>query len=541
MVQIQWWNRLGVKLAAAITLCSILTLGALVALVLRSQERHLLEQAQRSAAVVSDTISSSIERDMMLDRREDAYRIMAAIGAQEYIEHLRVFDAVGRIRFSLDPAEVGHVADMKAESCFPCHGSGKRDLPLTIADRTHLTTRQGRPVLGAVTPIYNRPACSSSGCHVHPPSQRVIGLVELGLRMDAIDQESATLRRSTVGLALLTALGLGGITIAFTRRIVVRPVSQLVDVTNRMSSGDLETPIPVHGTDEIAVLESSFGTLRRALSAANHEKNQLLESLEHQVADRTAALERAQAQLIQTEKLSSLGRLAASIAHEINNPLAGILTTAKLIIRTLDEQPDDPRAPSMLRQLRLVQRETERCTAIVRNLLGFARERPLTLSELDVNAALDEALFLVASQSRLQNVTIERAQQPLPPVRADFGQLRQAFANLFINACDAMPKGGTLRVSTRLTGADLPVEVTVADTGIGIPPEYVSKVLDPFFTTKEKGTGLGLSVVYGVIERHGGRLSIDSTQGVGTTVTIRLPLASVASAVSPGRTVHGTA
>jgi two-component system, NtrC family, sensor kinase len=179
-----------------------------------------------------------------------------------------------------------------------------------------------------------------------------------------------------------------------------------------------------------------------------------------------------------------------------------------------------------------VQRETERCAAIVRNLLGFARERPLTLGDMDVNAALDEALFLVASQVAIQNIAIDRALVPVPAVRGDFGQIRQAFANLIINACDAMPGGGTLKVHSRADNGL--VEVVIADTGSGIPPDVLSKVLDPFFTTKERGTGLGLSVVYGVVERHGGRLAIESEVGRGTTVTIRLPLAASPSVGTAG-------
>jgi two-component system, NtrC family, sensor kinase len=276
-----------------------------------------------------------------------------------------------------------------------------------------------------------------------------------------------------------------------------------------------------------------------ALEAARGERDALLAGLEQQVRERTEALERAQQRLVQTEKLSSLGRLSASIAHEINNPLAGILTTAKLLIRTIGNGPADPQSTWMVRQLALVQREAERCTAIVRNLLGFARERPMTLTDVDVNVAIEEALFLVQNQFALQNIVLERDLAPVPPVRADFGQVRQAFANIIINACDAMPKGGTLRVRSRMLGAEGVVEVVVGDTGTGIPRALLSKVLDPFFTTKEKGTGLGLSVVYGVVERHSGTLSLDSEPGAGTTVTIRLPLAAPGTPSVPAGTAQG--
>jgi two-component system NtrC family sensor kinase len=540
---IPWWNRLGVRLAVAITLVSVLTFGVFLVLVLRSQRRHLLEQARHTAAVVSDTINASIHYDMLHDRRQEAYLIMSAIGAQHQVEHLRIFDAAGRIRFSTDAVEVGQVPDLTSTSCSPCHGDGKTQLPLSIRERTHVTIRNRHQVLGAVTPIYNEPSCSSGGCHVHPRNQRVIGVIELGMRLDAIEREGGALAQSTIWISLVSALLLGTLTFVFTRQLVVRPLGRLVQGTRRVSAGDLSQRVAVQSTGELGVLQASFNEMGTALEATRAERDALLAGLERQVKERTEALERAQERLIQTEKLSSLGRLSASIAHEINNPLAGILTTAKLLIRTMGDRADDPKAAWIVKQLGLVQRETERCTAIVRNLLGFARERPLTLTDADVNLALDEALFLVHNQIALQNIVLERELGPVPPVRADFGQLRQAFANIIINACDAMPKGGRLRVRSRAVAEDHIMEVSIADTGVGIPREQLSKVLDPFFTTKEKGTGLGLSVVYGVVERHGGRLSIDSEPGAGTTVTIRLPLVSADGrpAAAPAEPANGAA
>jgi two-component system NtrC family sensor kinase len=256
-----------------------------------------------------------------------------------------------------------------------------------------------------------------------------------------------------------------------------------------------------------------------------------MENLERQVEERTADLKATQGQLIQSEKMASLGKLSASIAHEINNPLSGILTAAKLLIRTAEEGPLDAAAQAnFIRHLRLVERETQRCTTIVRNLLGFARQRELTLIEVDVKVPIEEALGLLGNQIAIQGITLERRLASVPVVRADLGQLRQAFVNIALNACEAMSSGGTLTVSSRFLPAENAVEVEFADTGTGIAPDNLSKILEPFFTTKEKGTGLGLSVVYGVVERHGGKMDIISQIGEGTTVQIRLPVAGVQEA-----------
>ncbi len=531
------WNRLGTKLAAAITLVSIFTLAAFLALVLDTQRRHLVGQAVRTGAMVSDTIVSSVSDDMMNDRREEAYRVMDTIVRDEQVELLRLLDGRGRIHYSTRSADVGTSADTRDESCTPCHVPGRAAPAYSLAERARIVTHRGRRILSVVTPIYNQKACSSAACHAHPESTRIIGVLELGLGLESVDRETRTLAGSTALLAVLATLTLAGFTWLLVRRLVVRPVAQLVDGTNRVRAGSFNENVPVGSDDEIGALERSFNAMEQTLSATLKQRDDLLENLEQQVIDRTMALSRAQEQLIQTEKLSSLGKLSASIAHEINNPLAGILTTSKLLQRIVADGPVSDPAP-MIRPLKLIEREANRCTAIVRNLLGFARERPLELATVDVNAALEEALFLINNQTALQNITIERDLDALPSIEADFGQVRQAFANIVINACDAMPKGGRLRVRTRADAGAVRIEI--ADTGIGIPREQLSKVMDPFFTTKEKGTGLGLSVVYGIVKRHGGRIEIESEPGIGTTIVIVLPEHAPAAAEAKPAAVVAT-
>jgi two-component system NtrC family sensor kinase len=170
-----------------------------------------------------------------------------------------------------------------------------------------------------------------------------------------------------------------------------------------------------------------------------------------------------------------------------------------------------------------VQRETERCTAIVRNLLDFARQRPLSLKDTDVAAVLDEAVSLIGHQAALKGLAISKTCTPVPLIKADAGQLRQAIVNLALNGLEAMQHGGTLTLRCGVSAGGKQVEVTCQDTGVGIPPDRLAKVFDPFFSTKEMGTGLGLSVVYGIIERHGGTIDISSEVGKGTTVVLRLP------------------
>jgi two-component system NtrC family sensor kinase len=354
----------------------------------------------------------------------------------------------------------------------------------------------------------------------------VVGVLDVGVSLEKVDQDLLAFRRISLLVTALLALTLAGILWYVVKTRVVRPVEALVQATRRVAHDELDTEIHVDAGGELGLLSASFNEMTRSLRRVEGEFQSLNEQLEMKVQERTGELRAAQDTLVRTEKLSSLGKLSASIAHEINNPLAGILTFAKLMIRTIEHGPvGEVERRTLVKQLALVQRETERCSAIVRNLLDFARERPLQLKNVDVNHVVEEVFSLVANQTAILGVEVSKDLAPVPAVEADFGQLRQAFINIVINGIEALGKGGHLRVSTRPLPEQDGLEIVFQDDGPGIPQELMQKIFDPFFTTKEKGTGLGLSVVYGIVERHKGHVSVESEPGKGTRFTIRLPAA----------------
>ncbi|MHB8873425.1 MAG: sensor histidine kinase [Myxococcaceae bacterium] len=530
----RWRHRLGVKLVVLIAGVTSLTFATFAYLGLRTDQRDLIAEVVRGAALFSETIKSSTYHHMLADNRPEAYRIIETIGQQEGIERVRIFNKDGRITFSTAPNEIGAMVDTHAESCFACHADGEPIERPTVTSRSRIFTTNGHRSLGMVTPIYNERGCTQAACHTHSETQRVLGVVDISLSLAKIDEELAGLRRGKLAMAIVSVLFLVAAVAFFADRFLVRPVRALARATEQVARGDLEHRIEVNTPDELGALALSFNVMTDALKKTQGELGALMAGLERQVQERTSALKQAQDQLVQSEKMSSLGKLCASIAHEINNPLAGILTSAKLLLRNLDEGPPDEAArETSAKLLKLVQRETERCSTIVRNLLDFARQRPLSLKAVDVNGALDETLSLLSNQLSMQKVKLERRLSPVPPVMADFGQLRQAFLNIVLNAAEAMREGGTLGVSSGLIPGGL-VEITVSDSGVGIPPDILPRVIDPFFTTKERGTGLGLSVVYGIVERHGGRVEIGSLVGKGTTVVVRLPAVAAAGGVASG-------
>jgi two-component system NtrC family sensor kinase len=530
LVAVPYQNRLSTKIFGISTLLALTALAGLFAAERRMQ-RDLLDQLTRSTALLADTMQETVRESLLaVGGKGHGYDAFGRVARLQGVERVRVLDKRGQVVFSTEGGDVGTLIRREGRACAGCHGD--RPQPLSVAPAEArvevIPGEHGGRVLAMFAPIPNGRACASAACHVHPPGRQVLGLVEVRVSLGPLDASVIAFRRGFLAALSVAAVALAGLLYLWARTAIVGPVAALVEGTRRVARDDLDVEIEVHSGDELGLLARSFNDMTRSLRRLQDELEDVLRGLESHLEARTVELKEAHEQLVRTEKLSALGKLSASVAHEINNPLAGILTFAKLVSRTLGEgAPDDAKRATLQRNLALIERETQRCSTIVRNLLDFARERPMQQRPIDPRAPLDEALSLLDDQLRTHGIALERDLGAVPEVVADFGQLRQAFVNIAFNACEAMGSSGRLKVTTHDAGEA--VEVVIADTGPGIPPERLGKIFDPFFTTKEKGTGLGLSVVYGIIERHGGTISVDSEVGRGTVFTIRLPAARAAS------------
>lgn len=406
----RWFKSLEGKLLVAV--CG----GALVAIAVFAWVNIRYEQAERVKLIIldasqfSDTVKRSTHYAMLQNRWEDAFHIMDTIGKQEGVSRVRVFTKEGVILFSSDRSEVGRSVDKRAESCYACHAAERPLERLMLPDRARIFRGQdGQRLLGMITPLYNEAGCSE-GCHVHPANKRVLGVLDITLSLARVDEDIAASRRRTLAFAAATIVLLAAILAAVVRRGVVAPVRELVEGTRQVAQGDLRYRIPVHSLDEIGTLADSFNRMTEALGKAQADLDALVSTLEQRVEARGRELRDAQAQLVQTEKLASLGKLSASIAHEINNPLLGILTYVKLITRKLRAAPPDAEGTLVtLQQLALVERETQRCSSIVRNLLDFARQREPSFQDVDLRAVVGEALSLLANRLTIQNVELSQA------------------------------------------------------------------------------------------------------------------------------------
>ena len=350
---------------------------------------------------------------------------------------------------------------------------------------------------------------------------KVVGMLYVGM----LEAPYVDLRNRVVltflGITLLTVILLS-IMADFTTGKIVNPVRQLLLATRKIAKGDLAHRVEIRSHDEIGQLADSFNQMTAEIEKANERYLGLMRTLEDKVKDKTRELKEAQDHLLRSEKLSSLGKMAAGIAHEINNPLTSILINSHLI----GEKLTDEEKRRFDENLRLIIDETTRSSAIVNGLLEFSRQTPPEKKPADLNEVIGETLLLLRSQVLAHNVEVDRdLGKDLPQITIDENKIKQVFTNIILNAIDAMPDGGTLFISSRFSPEKQCVEAGFRDTGCGIRAEDLGKIFDPFFSTKgTKGTGLGLSVSYGIIEQHSGDIDVQSEVGKGTTVTICLPM-----------------
>ena len=515
-----WPRSIGAKLILVVGFILIVSIGIYAYVNIASQKKQLTEEVMRGAFRISETIKRSTRYDMLRNLREDLHQMIETIGQQEGLEKIRVFNKDGKIMFSSDKKEIEEMVDKKAEACYGCHSAEKPLERLDTPDRSRIfKSKQGHRVLGVISAIYNEPDCYTPACHAHPPEQKVLGVLDIGMSLADVDEEIKGAQNKMIFFAVIAFLVIS-ITISISiNRYVSRPVTELVKGTKKVAEGNLNYSIATKGKDEIAQLASSFNQMTLDLKRADEKLIDWGKTLEQKVQQRTEELRKTENQLIQSDKVASLGKLAAGVAHEINSPLTGILTYSSLLLQAKRE--GDPERED----LEVIVNETDRCKKIVKGLLDFARQTEPLKTLSDINEVIGKSIDLISHQASLQNVKIEKRVKPdLPKTMIDVGQIQQVFINILLNAIEAMPNGGTLTVSSGIE--DEMVALRFTDTGVGIPEENLPKILDPFFTTKEqgKGTGLGLSVSYGIIERHRGKLGVKSQVGKGTTFTVKLPI-----------------
>lgn len=349
---------------------------------------------------------------------------------------------------------------------------------------------------------------------------KIIGILYVGmLEKPYIDTTKRVMLTFTIMASLCIVLLL--VILYFSTTRIINPLQKMVVATQKIAKGDLSHEVKVNSKDEIGNLADSFNQMTADLKAANGKLIEWGRTLEKKVEERTRELTEMQAHLFESEKLASLGKLAAGIAHEINNPLGSILIYSHLLLEDIDKNSPH------YENLKKVVKETSRCKDIVKGLLEFARPKEPEKSLADINEIVEKSLSIMERQALFQNITIKKLYaSDLPKIVADSAQLQQVFVNIVLNAAEAMDGNGVLTLSTSLNRDETYVDVKFSDTGHGIKEEDKKRLFEPFFSTKEigKGTGLGLAISYSIIQKHQGSIEVKSETEKGSTFTVKLPI-----------------
>jgi two-component system NtrC family sensor kinase len=530
----------GTRIAVPAGFFALVSVAVLSFLLIRALREQVFAEAVRGSESIADAVRLTVHHDMRINRRDGVQEIIQAFGGHAGVQEVRLFNKDGRISYSSTPGEVGRTVSRSAEPCVSCHSGPVPVKDLDPQDRSRIyRDAQGRRLLATIRVIRNENGCQGSGCHATPAQQSVLGVLDVAMSLEPAEARIAGLTRNAMLLSLGAVLFITGILFFMVWQSVRRPINLLVQATRRVVHGDPAMPVPRGATAEIGILAKSFNEMVESLNSSRSQLEDWASTLEDKVSEKAQELREAQYQVVQAEKLSSVGLVAAGIAHELNSPLMAIITFTHLVRSKVgeDEQAQE--------DLRMIEREANRCATIVRQLLDYSRKQsqePET--ELcRIGPIVDGALKLLKIEARNSGIQVETViPANLPYVDVNSSQLMQVFVNLIMNAVQAMPDGGLLHIESSVVDAGeyakagLPphhantlVRTCVRDTGVGIPLDALAKVFDPFFTTKPvgQGSGLGLSVSLGIVRGYRGTILVASDAVEGTEFTVLLPVAEM--------------
>ena len=514
---------------------------ALLALVLfiaflfifRNFNKHYLEGAlQQNGDNVVMLVEGALYEHMLENNRSGLRHTMDIIRQMPGIEDVNMYDAQNNLAHSSSHAGNDHYHN---PNCKDCHNNLDEMFPamdksfriISVDNECEMCDQeQSHRMLMIKSPIRNEPSCYTSACHAHQESEELLGSLIIRIPLNELD---ASVQKSLILAGFITLLLVASL-LLFTWRRIKRPLNNIIHASEAVAVGDREVRLdtPPNQLHDLRMVSSAFNKMLDNLQAAANELENWSQQLEYKVQKKSEEISEIQNELIHIERIASLGKLSSSVAHEINNPLSGVLTYTKLVHKHLAKMDlEEEEKGSMLKYLKVIEDETKRCGDIVKGLLDFSRSDKVDFKPYHVHRLLKETYTLIEHQMKMDDILFQTdyaATNDL--IMCNGNQIKQAGIAILMNASESILENGIILIKTRNPDkAHIIIEIT--DNGSGIAPEDIAQIFEPFFSTKEKasGIGLGLAIVHGIVQNHSGKIDVNSELGKGTTISIQLPLA----------------
>ena len=517
------------KIVILITSMSLLFFVLFAIFLFNINRANLEKIIEQAGTRVSMTINSALHKSMLANDTESLRNTIVEIGKLPGIVSVNIFNSKGELKHTSDDKP------KQQENLLPNHEYNKSNFDSTKIFKEELKyivndnlTKERILVISKL--ILNEPSCVQSACHGHNEDEIILGSLEANMSLADLDS-GIHKTEFTYIIFVIIFLGIAAyILIEFTRRKIQKPLLQVVNASNDVAKGNLDIRIQVDSFDlkDIYLVGSAFNNMLEKIHDANRQLKNWSKKLETKVRIKTEELKRTQSELIKIERMASLGKLSSAVAHEINNPLSGVLTYTKLVIRELNKsQINKTELTNVIDHLSMVESETKRCGNIVKGLLDFSREGQLKFETVSLTKILNETIAITKHSFDIAQIILEtdyKTKNDL--IWGNPNQLKQVFMAVLVNSQEAINTDGLVKIQTFNSSNNKEIVIEISDTGIGIHKEDLEHIFEPFFSRKQQdsSTGLGLAVTYGIIQQHNGQILVKSTPGQGAKVIIVLPV-----------------
>ena len=519
------FNKLSVRLIISLSSILIILLSVYTYFILKNLNNYLTESRFQTSYNLSEIIKKSTRYGMLLNRPEDVHAIINTLRSLKGVEEIRIYNKQGTISYSTDPAEILKKVDLTAEACIGCHNSSVPLQSLTNQDKIRVYKNlENKRVLGLINPIMNEPECSNAACHAHPQNVNILGVLDVGVSLEGLDEIIQKSRTKVILASIFLVIVISFFSGLFITILVNKPIKIIREGIEAVGNGNLDYKIEINAKNELGQVANRFNEMSTNLAEAYKEIKNWSETLNDKVNEKTEELKNIYNQVNQIEKLASLGKLSATVAHELNNPLAGILTYSKLITKKLQASNNNSEHAQIIEYLELISHESARCGQIVKDLLIFSHSERDEFAKENLLKIIYHSITVINHHLEINGITLVKDYTDSPIfIYCDANKIQQALISLLINSIEAMPNGGKIIISVTTEKDNVVLRIT--DEGTGVADKDLPHIFVPFYSTKAEssGTGLGLAVAYGIIANHNGKIEVEKTSNEGTTFKIELP------------------